>query len=86
MGISRRARAVRPFVVMDVVARAKALESAGRDIVRLEIGGNPHRLVEWLGEPGDRALDNVEIDWAAPHGQPGIQAAHFRTRRGLVRI
>lgn len=58
----------------------------GVELIRLEIGGNPHRLAEWLGEPDDRPLDAVEIDWAAPHGQPGIQAAHFRTRRGLVRI
>ena len=31
-GVSKRAGAVRPFVVMDVVARAKELIDAGRDV------------------------------------------------------
>jgi len=35
MTVSRRATEIRPFVVMDIVARAKELEAAGRDIVRL---------------------------------------------------
>ena len=38
MTVSRRSAEIRPFVVMDIVARAKALEAEGRDIVRLEIG------------------------------------------------
>ena len=35
--VSLRAQAIRPFVVMDVVVRAKALEASGRDIVRMEM-------------------------------------------------
>jgi hypothetical protein len=58
----------------------------GVELVRLEIAGDPHRVAEWLGEPEDHPLDDVEVDWTAPHGQPGIQAAHFQTGNGVVRI
>lgn len=36
--VSKRAESIRPFIVMDVVARARELEASGRDIVHLEIG------------------------------------------------
>ena len=36
--IARRAGAIAPFVVMDVLARAQALEARGRRIVHMEIG------------------------------------------------
>ncbi|MGH8824622.1 MAG: VOC family protein, partial [Jiangellaceae bacterium] len=58
----------------------------GVDLVCLEIAGNPHRVAEWLGEPEDHPLDDVEVEWVAPHGQPGVLAAHFRTSAGIVRI
>jgi hypothetical protein len=28
----------------------------------------------------------VEIEWTAPHGQPGLEAAVFATPNGKVRI
>jgi Glyoxalase-like domain len=58
----------------------------GVDLVRLEIAGDPHRVAEWLGEPEDHPLDDVEVDWVAPSGTPGVLAAHFRTPLGVVRI
>lgn len=58
----------------------------GVDLVRLEIAGDPHRVAEWLGEPQDHPLDDVDVAWTAPHGQPGIQAAYFQTGNGIVRI
>ncbi len=58
----------------------------GVELVRIEIAGDPHRVAEWLGEPEAHPLDDVDVEWTAPHGQPGIQAVHFRTANGLVRI
>jgi hypothetical protein len=58
----------------------------GVQLVRIEIAGDPHRVAEWLGEPTSHPLDDVDVEWTAPHGQPGIQAVHFRTSDGLVRI
>lgn len=56
------------------------------ELVQLEIAGDPRRVAEWLGEPANHPLDDVDVEWIAPHGQPGIQAAHFRTNADLVRI
>jgi hypothetical protein len=56
------------------------------DLARLEIAGDPHRLSDWLGEPETHPLDDVEVDWVAPRGTPGILAAHFSTPDGVVRI
>ena len=35
---ARRAAAIQPFVVMDVLARAQQLEAAGRRVIHMEIG------------------------------------------------
>lgn len=56
------------------------------DMARLEIAGDPNRVTEWLGEPEHNPLDDVEVDWIAPHGTPGIVAVHFTTPSGVVRI
>jgi hypothetical protein len=58
----------------------------GVQLVKLEMAGDPLRVAEWLGEPADHPLDDVGVEWMAPHGQPGILAAHFTTADGLVRI
>jgi hypothetical protein len=58
----------------------------GVQLVKLELAGDPLRVAEWLGEPADHPLDDVGVEWLAPHGQPGILAAYFTTADGLVRI
>ena len=52
----------------------------------LEIAGEPGRILEWLGEPAEVALDGVAVDWVAPAETPGLMAAHFSTPAGDVRI
>lgn len=56
------------------------------ELVGLEIAGDPHRVTDWLGEPEDHPLDDVNVVWANPNGQPGLQAVNFRTAHGLVTI
>jgi hypothetical protein len=58
----------------------------GVDLVKLEIAGDPHRVADWLGEPENHPLDDVDVQWTAPRGQPGVLAAHFQTPKGVVRI
>lgn len=58
----------------------------GVDLVRLEIAGDPNRVADWLGEPQDHPLEDVDVEWMAPNGQPGILAAHFQTSNGVIRI
>ncbi|MGI8899407.1 MAG: VOC family protein [Nocardioides sp.] len=52
----------------------------------LEIAGDPQHVNAWLGDPVTDPLDDVEVDWVAWHGTPGVVAAQFSTRSGLVRI
>ena len=52
----------------------------------LEIAGDPQRVSEWLGEPVEAPLEDVKVEWVAPHGTPGILAAQFSTPSGLVRV
>ena len=52
----------------------------------LEIAGDPNRVSEWLGHSVEEPLEDVKVDWVAPHGTPGIVAAQFSTVDGLVRI
>ncbi len=52
----------------------------------LEIAGDPARVSEWLGQPVERPLEDVKVDWVAPNGTPGIVAVSFQTPNGLVRI
>lgn len=58
----------------------------GVELVNLEIAGDPHRVAEWLGEPEDHPLDDVDVTWTAPNGQPGLLSVAFRTAHGTVRI
>lgn len=52
----------------------------------LEIAGDPQRVSEWLGETVEAPLEDVKVEWVAPHGTPGILAAQVMTPNGLVRI
>jgi hypothetical protein len=56
------------------------------DLARLEIAGDPQRVAAWLGEPENHPLDDVDVDWIAPNGTPGIMAVHFLTPVGVVRL
>ncbi|MGH3444857.1 MAG: VOC family protein [Nocardioidaceae bacterium] len=55
-------------------------------LATLEIAGDPGRVSDWLGNSVDTPLEDVDVEWVAPHGTPGVVAAHFSTPRGLVRI
>ncbi|GAB3661145.1 hypothetical protein GCM10027596_20900 [Nocardioides korecus] len=52
----------------------------------LEIAGDPARVSEWLGQPVDEPLEDVKVEWVAPNGTPGINAAKFKTPLGEVRL
>ncbi len=54
-------------------------------LTTLEIAGDPARVADWLGEAVEPFTD-VNIDWVAPNGTPGIVAAVFETPRGTVRL
>jgi (5-formylfuran-3-yl)methyl phosphate transaminase len=86
MSVSRRAQAIRPFVVMDVVARAKELEAAGRDIVRLEIGDPDFPTPAVISRAGESAIEEGSTHYTQSLGLPDLREAlerHYRSTYGV---
>ncbi len=56
------------------------------ELLGIEIAGDHDRVNDWLGGKADVILDQVDITWVEPEGQPGLVAAVFSTQRGEVRV
>jgi hypothetical protein len=52
----------------------------------LTIAGSAERVTAWLGEPVEKLLEDVDVNWLAPHGTPGILSVTFETASGAVTI
>jgi aspartate/methionine/tyrosine aminotransferase len=79
-------REIEPFYVMEVLARAKALEAAGRDIVHLEIGEPDFATPQPIGAVGIAALQQGELFYTPALGLPELRAAiagFYQTRYGV---
>jgi aspartate/methionine/tyrosine aminotransferase len=71
---------------MDVLARAHALEAAGRRVVHMEIGEPDFTAPEAVVEAGVRALRDGRTAYTATLGLPALReaiAAHYGQRFGL---
>ncbi|WP_422936078.1 VOC family protein [Sinomonas sp. P47F7] len=55
-------------------------------VTKLTIAGSAERVTEWLGEPVEKPLEDVEVEWVAPKGTPGIMSVTFNTQNGPVTI
>ena len=77
-----------PFFIKWLSEPALRPSSGGGDVklTRLEIAGDHALVDDWLGGLADAVLDNLEIDWLDPDGEPGLVAATFETASGSVRI
>lgn len=53
---------------------------------KLTIAGSAERVTEWLGEPVEKPLEDVEVEWVSPKGTPGIMSVTFATANGAVTI
>lgn len=87
MTVSRRSTQIRPFVVMDIVARAKALEAEGRDIVRLEIGDPDFPTPAVITRAAEDAMDAGGTHYTQSAGLPDLREAirdHYRERYGVA--
>ena len=86
---SMRADPQLPYVTawdIDPSEHPSQMAASDIELVALDIAGSPQRLSDWLGEPAVDALEQIDVNWTAPHGLPGIMAATFRTPNGDVRI
>ena len=84
--VSTRALAVRPFVVMDVVARAKELEAAGRDIVRMDVGDPDFPTPDVVTRAAEVAMEGGDTGYTQSAGLPGLRdaiAQRFATKYGV---
>ncbi|MHB1017383.1 MAG: pyridoxal phosphate-dependent aminotransferase [Coriobacteriia bacterium] len=73
--VSKRAESIRPFIVMDVVARARELEAAGRDIVHFEIGDPDFVTPEVIVKAAEAAMDAGETGYTPSLGLPDLRDA-----------
>ena len=83
MRTARRAAEIEPFEVMDVLARAQALERAGRRVVHMEIGEPDFTAPAPVVEAGVRALRDGRTAYTATLGLNSLReaiGAHYRSR------
>lgn len=84
--VSKRARSIRPFVVMDVVARAKAMEAAGADIVHMEVGDPDFQTPDVITAAAERAMEAGETGYTQSLGLPTLRdaiSAHHQATYGV---
>jgi aspartate/methionine/tyrosine aminotransferase len=79
--IARRAAEIMPFEVMDVLARAHALEAAGRRVVHMEIGEPDFTAPPPVIEAAMRALRDGLTAYTAALGLPALREALARYSR-----
>ena len=72
---ARRAAEIEPFQVMDVLARAQALEAAGRRVIHMEIGEPDFTAPPSVVEAGVRALRGGLTAYTATLGLPALREA-----------
>jgi aspartate/methionine/tyrosine aminotransferase len=83
MRTARRAAEIEPFEVMDVLARAQALERAGRRVVHMEIGEPDFTAPAPVVEAGVRALREGRTAYTAALGLHSLReaiAGHYAER------
>lgn len=73
--IADRMAGIEPFHVMDLLARARALEAQGRDIVHMEIGEPDFETPAPICEAAKRALDAGKTHYTPAVGLPALREA-----------
>ena len=62
------------------------------DLAAMRIAGSPERVREWLGLTGEPGVDReewepqIDFDFIAPNGTPGLMSVVFQTQNGTVEI
>lgn len=84
--IARRMNDIQPFHVMDLLARARQLEAAGRSIVHMEIGEPDFDTPEPVVRAGQKALEEGRTHYTPAVGIPELRAAiarHYHDNYGF---
>ena len=86
MKIAGRAERIRPFHVMELLARAKALEAEGRNVVHMEVGEPDFPTPETVIAAAARELSRGRIHYTPALGLPQLREAiadYYKDRFGL---
>jgi len=75
MGFAERTDHLRQEGAYAVLAKAKALEAAGREIIHLEIGEPDFATFDNISMAGMRAIANGRTRYTPPAGMPNLRAA-----------
>lgn len=73
--ITRRANAISPFHVMDILAQAKALQAQGLDIIHMEVGEPDFDTAAPIIEAGIEALKQAKTHYTPALGLPELRQA-----------
>jgi aspartate/methionine/tyrosine aminotransferase len=85
--LARRLAGIAPFHVMELLARARELEAAGRTIVHMEIGEPDFPTARPICDAGIRAIESGKHFYTPALGIPELRAAisrFYRERFGVV--
>ncbi len=83
---SSRVKAIQPFYVMDILARARELQAQGRDIIHMEVGEPDFPTPQPVVEAGRRALAEGRTRYTPALGIPELReavSAWYRERFGI---
>jgi aspartate/methionine/tyrosine aminotransferase len=86
MNIAARMAQIAPFHVMELMAKAQALEAAGRSIVHLEVGEPDFQTADPIIEAGQRFLAQGHVHYTSALGLPALReaiAGHYQKRHDL---
>ena len=84
--LAQRVAEVAPFHVMELLARARELEAAGRTLVHMEIGEPDFPTAQPICDAGIRAIESGQLFYTPALGIPELRAAisrFYRERYGV---
>ena len=86
MPLAERVAAIAPFHVMELLARSRELEAAGRSIVHMEIGEPDFPTAQPICDAGMRAIATGGLFYTPALGLPALRAAISGYYRDRYRI
>ncbi len=84
--VAERSRGLTPFIVMEILERARQLEAQGRSIIQLQIGEPDFETPAVIKEAHDRALAEGHTHYTPSLGDPALREAlsvHYKKRYGV---
>jgi len=77
-----------PFFIQWISPASEHPSRANSDvrISKIEIAGDAAVVADWLGEPSNHPLDDIDVEWIASDDDAGIVAITFETPHGSLRL